>query len=124
MALEQGKSSKEQGDYKFTVDRVSKEFQIEFDGKFSDQEGGEQFVKEFTHKVNSVNANEYTLVIDIEKLVIFEQGAIEQITDIFAFYGSCNFKTIKFVLGDGPVINKMQIGRIARNAKLTSYEFV
>ena len=123
MSLTQKSSYMEDGEYNIIVDKSAKEFKISFDGKFTDKDGEQAFVNAFTAKLNAIDPTEYIFVIDVEKLTIFDQDIIEQVTNVFKFYKSCNFKLIRFVLGNGPVITKIQMKRIAGLAELDNYEF-
>lgn len=106
------------GSFTIKVDKANKFIDMAVRGSFTPQQA-QDFHKEYQSKVGSIDAKNFTLIVDCLDMKIITQDMIEKLQFSFEMYRDSGFKEVQFVIKKN-ITMKMQLNRVARNAKLAN----
>lgn len=106
--------------YTIKVNSLKKEVEMEVSGTFT-PEKAEAFIEEYTNKVNTINAADFTLRLDCTSLDVVTQQQIPELEKCYVLYRESGFKKVIFEIHNNNIV-KMQLNRLARKAGLTNVE--
>lgn len=110
------------GSYAINLDKAKKEIGLKINGSFTPDKV-DQFIKDYNSNVNSINASEYILKLDVKDLELVSPEMVPLLEDCYALYRDSKFKKVVFEISNN-IIVKMQLSRLARKVGLTNTEFV
>lgn len=110
------------GSYAIKIDKANKFIDMEVRGTFTPQQA-QDFHAEYQKKVKSIDANNFTLIVDCLDMKIITQDMIEKLQFSFEMYRDSGFKEVQFIIKKN-ITMKMQLNRVSRNAKLTNARVV
>lgn len=108
--------------YTIQVNKVKKEVEMEVSGTFT-PEKAEVFIKDYTEKVNTIDAADFILRLDCRSLDVVTQQQIPELENCYALYRESGFKKVIFEIHNNSIV-KMQLSRLARKSGLTNAEVV
>ena len=98
--------------YKIEQKRAEKMLLISFDG-FPSTEETMVFVEDYMKNVASINAKDYSLVLDGKKLSPLKQEALPNLEQSYLAYMNEGYKNIIIITPES-AITKMQLERVAK----------
>ena len=116
------KNISESGVYEITVNNLKKEVQILVEGSMMPTQA-EEFIAEYKKTVGPLEAKNLILRLDCRDLKLVTPELEPSLSFCYDMYKSSGFKQVIFEIIEAPYL-KMQLGRLARKAKLTNAEVV
>ena len=107
--------------FEFTKKALEKTIYIKLNGRFQ-QNSGMDYINQYNSIVKSINPEEYTLRFDCTNLDVTPNDSVDMLQDCFNMYAKSNFKKVTAVLNQKQSVLSMQFNRLARNAKLNTFE--
>ncbi|WP_102026244.1 hypothetical protein [Salirhabdus sp. Marseille-P4669] len=109
-----------EGYYNISVNNSAKTIDMVIEGTFTPQQV-EAFVKDYTTKVQSVNAGDFTLNVDSTDMDVLTQDMVPAMENTVKLYQSSGFDKMVITIKKNPIL-KMQLNRILRNAGFANGE--
>lgn len=111
-----------EGLYSIGINRERNEMNIYVEGTLTPTEV-EGFQKEYQQHLMSINASEFVIMADAKHLHIVSQEMVPMMEACFKLYQSSGFKEVIINVSENRIL-KMQLSRIARDAKATNITIV
>lgn len=103
--------------YKVEADRTRKLF-IATVGGFFQMSDAEGFIRDFMQEGSTIQASEYTLVVDASGLSTVKQDLLDILEQAFKMYMTLGFKKI-YMVESNSAITSMQIRKVAEKTNFT-----
>ncbi|MUK88250.1 hypothetical protein GMD78_07580 [Ornithinibacillus sp. L9] len=109
-----------EGSYDIKVNSVAKSIDMVIKGTFTPEQV-EAFVKDYTSKVQSVQAADYTLNVDSTDMDVLTQEMVPSMENSIKMYQQSGFDKMVIKIKENAIL-KMQLNRILRNANFANAE--
>ncbi|MDO7904972.1 hypothetical protein Q5741_00925 [Paenibacillus sp. JX-17] len=109
--------------FSIEINRANKTMDMMVSGTFTPQDY-DNFVKDYAAKTGSIDAKEYTLVVDCKTMNLLGPSDVEGLSASFVRYKESGFQKVVFIITQAQTLIKMQLGRVARGAGLSNVEVV
>jgi hypothetical protein len=106
--------------YSINVNRVRKTIDMVIVGTFTPQQV-QEFVKEYTTKVKSINAKDYTLNVDSTDMDVLRQDMVPSMENSIRMYQQSGFDKMIITIKKNAIL-KLQLNRILKNVGFTNAE--
>lgn len=100
------------GHYTININSSKKEMNIKIVGNFTSEQA-QQYINEYTSKVNTINASDYTLFLDCKDLNVITQELTASLEACYKLYNASGFNKTIIEIKKSAIL-KMQLTRIAR----------
>lgn len=107
------------GQYNISVKSDVKLLKITLGGKFTETDA-QNFMKDFTSQVKTINPTDYVLAFDSSDLQVSQQEMLPILQNCFTTYKQIGFKKVNVNIGTSSVL-KMQVNRVVKTAGLTDF---
>lgn len=110
------------GRFVFESITSERELKVTVEGSFS-QEDAARFIEASNEHIAGINPAEYAVYLDCTSMNVNAPCVVPVLEQCYGLYKDAGFHQIVFAIARNPVL-KMQLGRVARTAKLENYEII
>lgn len=108
------------GNFEIKVNNAAKSIDMLIEGTFTPQQV-QEFVADYSSKVKSINAKDFTLNVDSTDMDVLTQEMIPSMENSIRLYQQSGFDKMVITIKKSPVL-KMQLNRILKKAGFANAE--